>query len=99
MASTIEVTADTDSSFSRPALRAALDGITDDDVSVSSPVTDGAPEAAIDHNRDDGVVHVRVEGHDGDFTKTSQQALVSAVRSVDGATDPTVTDGGYEREE
>lgn len=72
-----------------------LDTITDDDVSNSSPVSSGVPEASIVVG--DGAAHVRVEGHDGDFTKTSERALLSALGDVDGAAGSAdVAAGGYE---
>lgn len=97
MADHIEVTAHTNESFSEPALRGHLADV--DGVSQSSPVSDGLPEAAVDHNQADGMVHVRVEGHEGDFTKTSQDEILKAVRATDGAVSPEVTAGGYEPEE
>jgi hypothetical protein len=99
MASHIEVTADVDDSFERAALCEELSALTDDDVSQSSPITAGAPEAGIAHNRVESVVTVRVEGHGGDWTKTSMDALTTAVRRVDGVLDVSVTDGGYDAEE
>lgn len=96
MASNIEVTADVDDGFDERALRTALAALTDDDLSASSPVSPGAPEVAVDHNSDDGIVHVRCEGHDGDFTKTTQRALVRTVRGMSGVIEASVTAGGYD---
>jgi hypothetical protein len=96
MASHIEVTADVDDSFERAALREELSALTDDDVSQSSPISEGAPEAGIAHNRAESVVTVRVEGHGGSWTKTSMDALRTAVGRVDGVLDASVTDGGYD---
>lgn len=96
MASHIEVTADVNGDFSERALRTALAALTDEDLSESSPVSAGAQEVAVDHNQRDGVVHVRCEGHSGDFTKTSERALTRTVRGVTGVEDASVTDGGYD---
>lgn len=82
-------------------VRAALEQLTDDDVSQSSPISGGAPEAATVLTGSDGesVIGVRVEGHDGEWTKTSERALKSAVKSVEGVTELVLSEGGYETEE
>lgn len=79
-------------------IRQALSELTEDDVSVSSPISAGAPEAGV--SVDGRVAHVRVAGHDGDWTKTSEEAIVSALRGVPGDHgDPSVVGGGYEPDE
>lgn len=98
MASTITIESAVDESFDRGTLREHLDGLTDDDVSVSSPLSAGAPEVGVDYNQPERALTLRVGGHGGDFTKTSERALLSLLRDVEGVHDPTVTDGGYEAE-
>lgn len=78
----------------RQAIRQALAGLTDDDLSNSSPVTPGVPEAGIEIA--DGTVHLRVQGHDGDWTKTSEQAVISAIEDADGVEGLAESEGGYE---
>lgn len=84
----------------RPEVREALDGLTDDDISDSSPITEGAEEAAVavQHTSEGSAVVVTVEGHDGEWTYTSENAVKSAVRSVEGVGDLVDSEGGYEPE-
>lgn len=76
-------------------VREALRSVDGDDLSVSSPVSGGVPEAGVSPG-DDGAVVVAVEGHEGDFTKTSERALKSALADVPFTVDVEVVDGGYE---
>jgi hypothetical protein len=81
------------SAASYAAVREALSQLEEDDVSVSSPVSAGAPEAAVVVG--DDTVTVRVEGHGSDWTKKSQEALESAVLGADGVTETESVNGGY----
>lgn len=92
MTSRLEVVFEADG-VSRRDVRAALEGLTDDDLSVSSPISPGGREAGV--AIEDGDVVVRVEGHDGDWTRKSTRAVVSAVESVDGVVESAGVDGGY----
>lgn len=76
-------------------VREALRAVDGEDLSVSSPVSAGVPEAGVSPG-DDGSVLVVVEGHDGDFTKTSERALKRALADVPFSVDVEVVDGGYE---
>lgn len=98
MADHIEVVADTNASFNESGLRDALSNISDE-VSQSSPVSEGAPEVAVGHDAGEGTVTLRVAGHEGDFTLTSQKALLKVLRSHEGAVSPRVASGGYEADE
>lgn len=78
-------------------VRAALSELSDDDVSESSPVSGGVPEAGIEVN--EGSVDVRIEGHAGEFTKTSQRALVGVLEEIEGGQNTVeIIDGGYEKD-
>lgn len=84
-----------DHSLDRQTVRSALDTIEADDLSQKSPVSVGVPEAGIEIGDDE--VTVRIEGHSGDFSKTSEQALTSALAGLhDAAGEPEVVDGGYD---
>lgn len=63
-------------------------------VSKQSPITPGAREAAAVVNENTAIV--RVEGHDGEWSETSQTALVRALESMDGVAAVSVTSGGHE---
>lgn len=78
----------------RAAVRDALSGLTDDDVTVSSPVTAGGLELAVEVG--EGVLVVREEGHDGEWSKTSESAVRKAVESVDGVVGLVEKAGGYQ---
>jgi len=78
-------------------IRAALSGLTEDDVSVSSPISEGGSEAAVVVNGD--TAEVRIDGHDGSWTKKSQKGVVSAIEAVDGVEECVSVDGGYEKDE
>lgn len=81
----------------RAAVRRALDALEDSDVSKSSPVSGGASELAVTTGEHDGerVVIVREEGHEGEWTKTSERALKAAVKSVPVIDQQVYTEGGY----
>ena len=82
---------------SRRDVRAALGGLTDDDLSASSPISAGGREAAVVVDGD--VAVVKVAGHDGDWTKKSTQAVLDAVEAVDGIESVSHVEGGYESAE
>jgi hypothetical protein len=75
-------------------IREALSNITDDDVSVSSPISDSGSEAAVVVNGD--TAEVRVDGHDGSWTLTSQEGVIAAVEAADGVEECVSVDGGYD---
>jgi len=75
-------------------VREALSNLTDDDVSVSSPISAGGTEAAVVVDGD--TIEVRVEGHEGDWTLTSQNGVIAAVEAVDGVEECTSVQGGYD---
>lgn len=104
MSSELHVTAEHDGSVSNAAVRDALSGL---DVSESSPITADASQVGISHSTeadgegDDGEVHHHVElhvsGHDGEWTKTSQEALLDALKDLDGVDVESVSvEGGHE---
>lgn len=97
MASDILIAVRHERGVSTSHVREAFDTITDEDVSESSPVTAGVPEAGL--SPEPGEIHVRVGGHAGDFTKTSEQALRKALRAIDGVESVEVLEGGYTPEE
>lgn len=84
----------------RADIAAALESVTGDDLTEKSPVTAGVPEAAITLITEQAgkYVEVRVEGHDGEWSKTSMDAIRSAVLSVDGVRERVATRGGYDPE-
>jgi hypothetical protein len=96
MASELRITFGADESVSTAAVRDALDALTEDDISKSSPISEGAPEAATING--DGTVGVAIEGYEGDWTRTSEDALKAAVGGVEGVGDVTSIEGGYEPE-
>lgn len=84
----------------RADIAAALGEVTDDDLSQKSPATAGVPEAAITliTEQTGKFAEVRIEGHDGEWSKTSMDAIRSAVLGVDGVHERVETRGGYEPE-
>lgn len=101
MASNITVSATvTDASTTVGDVRAELRTITDGDLTEKSPVTAGIGEAGVTIDESDSGLHLnlRVEGHEGEWSKTSMDAVTRAVGRVGGVEDVTVTDGGYESE-
>lgn len=84
----------TERGVQKPAVRNALSLLTNDDVSVGSPISAGASEVAI--VIEDGDVVVRVEGHEGEWTQTSEAAVQSAVEAVDGVNELVESKGGFE---
>lgn len=96
MTADIEIAVDASSTVTRQDIRSALDALTEDDISETSPVTAGCPEA-VAVNVEDGLL-VRCEGHDGDWTRTSERAVLRALKGASGVEDASVVDGGYESE-
>lgn len=86
-----------ESGVSKAAVRDALSALSEDDVSSSSPVSAGGQELAVD-DTGDGALAVICEGHGGDWTKTSEEAVRVAVQSVDGVGDLVGSEGGYDAE-
>jgi len=97
MAQDIHLTFDAEDGVEYSDVMDAAHELTEDDISEKSPVSAGAPEVGVEFSEDDGrVLHVRVEGHSGDWSKTSQNALIGAVESVDGVENGSVESGGYD---
>lgn len=70
---------------------AALSGL---DVSQTSPVdADGSTFGCLPG---DGSIEVRNRGHDGRWTKKSQEAVLGALEAIEGVTDIEIVEGGYE---
>jgi len=94
MAPHITITADHDGSLDNEALR---DALADLDVSESSPVNAGGNEVGTSHTTDTVTVTAGGANADGDFTKTSQDALVDALKNLDAvdAESVSVDAGGY----
>lgn len=96
MAQNLEHKYATPGSVQRRRVREELEQLTDDDVSVSSPITGGAEEVAIvTPGPDSDYLVVRVENHDGDWTKTSEKALEAAVLRAPGVESVEERKGGY----
>lgn len=93
----LEVEPKADKRLTVADVREALSQLDDDDLSASSPVSAGVPEAGIEVDTA-GNAHVRVEGWEGDFTRTSERALSSALSALDTAGGVAVVSGGYESE-
>jgi len=87
-----------DAGVEQRAVRAALTELTDEDVSVSSPISAGADEVSVqmDYDGDSDVLVLHVEGHGGEWTKTSEQTLRRAVEEVEGVGELVYSEGGYE---
>lgn len=89
-----------DSGVSYSDVRAAVRSLSDDDLSVGSPISGGGEEVGIDLTGEGsdpgGILHIRVEGHDGEWTKTSEKALSRTIRSVNGVGKVIESQGGYE---
>lgn len=97
MASALEHTYEASPRTNRADIRAQLDALSEDDISVSSPISAGGRKVAIGTiDTDEWTVTVRVEGHDGDWTKTSEEALRKAVQRATGVGDLIDADGGYD---
>jgi hypothetical protein len=94
MADTLEVVLSVPEELPTSALRDAVASLTDDDLSVRSPVTAGAEEVGVGRTSP-GEAVLRVEGHGGRFTKTSQQAVVEAAESAHEAVTAETVNGGY----
>lgn len=86
------------SGATRSDIAAALDGIASDDITKKSPITAGVPEAAISfETTDEGrFVTIKVEGHPGEWSKTSERALKSAIEGLDVVGEHVETVGGYD---
>lgn len=93
MADHITIEAETrDGPVPYSAVREAMASLSDDDVSKTSPVTPGGSEVGVTGGEN---VEIRVEGHSGEFTKTTEEALVAAVEAIEGTHNVRVTQGGY----
>ena len=98
MASTLLHKYKADPDIEQAAVREALNNLTDDDISSSSPITAGASEASVgvERNDDEAVVTVYVDGHSGGWTKKSEEGVRKAVEGVDGVVELADAEGGYE---
>jgi len=93
MADHITIEAETqDGPVPYSAVREAMASLSDDDVSKTSPVTPGGSEVGVTGGEN---VEIHVEGHSGEFTKTTEEALVAAVEAIEGTHNVRVTQGGY----
>lgn len=95
----ITIRAPHDGSVTTSDVREALVGL---DVSESSPVDANCRQLGVSTTEtygDDDTLHVVVteSGHEGSWTKTSQEAVLDALKNLDGidATEVEV-EGGYE---
>lgn len=85
---------ETDGSVEQAEVRANLEAITEDDVSKKSPVTAGASEVSVQPS--DDTLELAVGGHGGEWSKTTEEALRSAVQNADGVGDLIDSEGGYD---
>jgi len=87
-----------DADVSKAAIRAELDTVAEDDISKSSPISAGVPEAgiAVVHEDGDTSVLIRVDGHAGSWSRTSETALRRAVKRADGVHEQVDASGGYQ---
>jgi|APHM01.1.fsa_nt_gi hypothetical protein len=76
-------------------VRDQLREVTEGDISQTSPITAGVPEAGV-YETDNHTVHVRVEGHDGQWTLTSERAVCRALEEIHPEVEVSVVEGGYE---
>lgn len=93
MARSIHIVFDAEDSVTSGDIRDAVSELTEDDISVRSPISEGAPE--IGTTTGDGWMGV-VAGSGQDWTKTSQQAVIDAVQRVDGIGEVRDITGGYD---
>jgi|APHM01.1.fsa_nt_gi hypothetical protein len=89
---------ETDGAVVPQAVEGALATLTDDDLSVGSPVTGGCREVGVGTETIEGERYIilRVEGHSGDWTKTSEEAIRRRVEGTDGIVELVQSEGGYE---
>lgn len=80
------------------AVMGALASLTDDDLSVGSPVSAGCEEVGVAKLQEDGerYIELRVEGHSGDWTKTSEDAIRRRVEGIDGVGGLAESEGGFD---
>lgn len=80
-----------------PHVREALSELTSDDISKKSPIEPGRKQIgdAVAGSESSPVLVLRVQGHSGDWSKTTETAVRRAATSVGGVTHLS-TDGGYE---
>lgn len=103
MATYLTVTATHDGRVSNRDVRDALRSVDSDDISVSSPIPSASrlstAHEVVEAEEGDGEpthrFHVRSGKRDEEFTRTTTDAIVSAISTIDGVTDVAV-DGGYE---
>lgn len=94
MANYIRLTASLgDSDASYRDFRDEVSALTDDDVSQTSPVTAGGNEVGVIVTDDE--VTLTVEGHGGEFTKTTESALIEVIEDVLGEDAEVTVEGGY----
>lgn len=96
MASDIRIEASTDGSVTKGDVYAALREIDPTDLSKKSPVTNQIREAYVAVG--DAGIAVKVEGHDGEWSRSSQNALTHTLAGIGGVDSQSVevASGGYE---
>lgn len=103
MASHLTVTATHDGTVSNRDVRDALQDVDSDDLSQSSPIASGSRlstahevvEAEEEGEEPTHKVHVRSGEREAEFTRTTTDAIVAAISTIDGVSSVDV-DGGYE---
>jgi hypothetical protein len=89
----------TDADITKADIRDALADISEDDISKSSPVSAGGSEAAVTVSAGPSGMtdfNITVDGHGGDWTKKSEEAVTDAACSVTDSVEVLDVDGGYE---
>lgn len=76
----------------------ALRSLTEEDISQKSPVTPGIPEVSFNMTREDGQrrLVLTVDSDDGEWSKTSEEAIQDAVLSTITAEELVESEGGYD---
>lgn len=99
MASHIYVAGEKDASVSKSDIYEALRAIGRDQLSQKSPVTAQLNEATVGTREQS--FSVTVEGHSGEWSRSSQDALLKALINIDGVDGDSVevVSGGYEAQE
>lgn len=96
MASHIHVTASISDEVTEAEVYEALRTIGNDQLSKKSPVTAQLREASVATGED--CLDLRVQGHDGEWSKTTQETITRTLAGIDGvdAHSVEVTSGGYD---
>lgn len=96
MASHIRIEADADDAVSKADVYDALRGIDPADLSTQSPVSNQLPEAFVAIGA--GGIAVKVDGHEGEWSRSTEQAVTRTLAGIDGvdAQSVSVVAGGFE---